>query len=287
MTMHLFGAVLTPQAVAHNNRGESEGGTVSTLQKVIRNGDLYSTVSSEAIRYAIREGWAEDNERVNRDVRKPPKNAWTDKEFKKPGDFIDNDVLGFMHAKKETLSRRGVLEISRAVSTTPWPGTVSNHFASAGSNPSVTHENPIPYAKEVHDTRYQYTFAMTPESLLKDKMDRTRNTLLAIQNIRRVGGAHALQFFDFAPEAVVLRWTPDPAPRIMFCFEQGEDGGLSLEKLVGRVRGGDVEPDGLAVGTSVSIDGLKELRELGVKVHDGIKKAFADILARVAKTTKD
>src|SRR5271156_6359003 len=56
MTMHLFGTILTPQAVAHNNRGESEG-TVSTLQKVIRNGDIYSTVSSEAIRYALRESW--------------------------------------------------------------------------------------------------------------------------------------------------------------------------------------------------------------------------------------
>ena len=30
-------------------------------------------------------------------------------------------------------------------------------------------ENPIPYQCEVHDTRYQYTFAMTPDSLLADK----------------------------------------------------------------------------------------------------------------------
>ena len=287
MTMHLFGTILTPQAVAHNNRGDSEGGTVTTLQKVIRNGDLYSTVSSEAIRYAIREGWAADNEKVNRDVRKVPKDAWTDKEFKNPGEFIDNDVLGFMHAKTETLSRRGVLEISRAVSTTPWPGTVSNHFASPGSNPGVTHENPIPYAKEVHDTRYQYTFALTPESLLKAKTERTRDTLLAIQNIRRVGGAHALQLFDFAPEAIVLRWTPDPAPRIMSCFEQAENGHLSLVRLVARVKGGDIDPKDLVVGTAEKVDGWKDLEDLGVKVYPGVKSAFADILTRVAKVIKD
>src|SRR5437870_5104927 len=114
MTMHLFGTILTSQAVAHNNRGESEG-TISTLQKVIRNGDIHSTISSEAIRYAVREGWMDDNDlKLNRRVSHTG-SEWSDKEFKKPQDHIDDDVLGYMHAKKETVSRRGILEISRAV----------------------------------------------------------------------------------------------------------------------------------------------------------------------------
>src|SRR5262245_22620464 len=143
MTLHLFGTVLTPQAVAHNNRGESEG-TVSTIQKVIRNGDIYSTVSSEAIRYALRESWLADTKlKLNRKVS-PTGSEWEDKAFEQPDEFIDNDVLGYMHAKKETVSRRGILEISRAVSTTPWPGTISAHFASPGSNP-IGNDNPIPY----------------------------------------------------------------------------------------------------------------------------------------------
>jgi CRISPR-associated protein Cst2 len=286
MTVHLFGTVLTAQAVAHNNRGESEG-TVSTLQKVIRNGDLYSTVSSEAIRYALRETWLADAElKLNRKVSHNGSD-WTDKDFKKPGDFIDNDVLGYMHAKKETLSRRGILEVSRAVSTTPWPGTVSAHFASPGSNPAVAPDNPIPYQCEVHDTRYQYTFALTPDALLEEKKTRTEKTLLAIQNLRRPAGNHARFLFDFAPEAVVLRWTPDPAPRIMFCFEQEEDGRLSLAKLLARVRGGDIEAKGLVVGTAEPISELTELRGLGVAVHDGVKKAFADILVQVGNAFKD
>lgn len=281
MTMHLFGTVLTAQAVSHNNRGESEG-TVSTLQKVIRNGDIYSTISSEAIRYAIREGWLADKElNLNRKVSHDG-SAWVDKEFTSPEDFIDNDVLGYMHAKKETASRRGILELSRAVSTTPWPGTVSAHFASPNSNPAIATDNPIPYQAEVHDTRYQYTFALTPDSLLRDKELRTRKTLLAIQNLRRPAGNHARFLFDFAPDAVVLRWTPDPAPRMMFCFEQGETGSISLEKLVSRVRGGDIDASELAVGTAESgIEQLGELRELGVKVHPGIKAAFADIIGRI------
>lgn len=286
MTMHLFGTVLTSQAVAHNNRGESEG-PVSTLQKVIRNGDLYSTVSSEAIRYALREGWQADSDlELNRRVSHDG-SEWVDKEFKKPEKFIDNDVLGYMHAKKETESRRGILEISRAVSTTPWPGTVSAHFASPGSNPAVAHDDPIPYQCEVHDTRYQYTFALTPEALLAKKKTRTEKTLLAIQNLRRPAGNHARFLYDFAPDAVILRWTPDPAPRLMFCFEQHEDGRLSLAKLVARVKGGDIDPKELAIGTAESIDGLGQLREFGVPVHDGVKRAFADILGRVGKDIRD
>ena len=222
MTMHLFGTVLTPQAVAHNNRGESEG-TISTLQKVIRNGDLHSTVSSEAIRYALRESWLDDADlKLNRKVSHNA-SEWTDKDFKKPGDFIDNDVLGYMHAKKETVSRRGILEISRAVSTTPWPGTVSAHFASPGSNPAVAANNPIPYQCEVHDTRYQYTFALTPDALLKDKLTRTKKTLFALQNLRRPAGNHARFLFDFAPEAArpPLDAGPGPAAHVLLRATRG------------------------------------------------------------------
>lgn len=286
MTMHLFGTVLTAQAVAHNNRGESEG-TVSTLQKVIRNGDLYSTVSSEAIRYALREGWLADDElKLNRRVSHDG-SEWIDKEFKTPADHIDDDMLGFMHAKKETVSRRGILEISRAVSTTPWPGTISAHFAASGSNPAVNTGNPIPYQCEVHDTRYQYTLALTPKALLKDKKGRTEKTLLAIQNLRRPAGNHARFLFDFAPDAIVLRWTPDPAPRIMFCFDQAEGGGLSLERLVSRVKGGDIDPSELFIGTAEKIEGVSELKDLKASVYDGVKRAFGAVIARIRESNVD
>jgi CRISPR-associated protein Cas7/Cst2/DevR subtype I-B len=165
MSLHLFGTVLTTRAIAANNRGENDG-SATTLQKVIRDGDLYSTVSAEAIRYALREAWLEDDEAVlNRRVSHNG-NEWQDKNFGRGWEkYIDNDVLGFMNAKEETVSRRGVLEVSRAVSMTPWPGTLSANFASPGSNPGVTHDYPIPYQAEMHDTRYQYTFALTPNAM--------------------------------------------------------------------------------------------------------------------------
>lgn len=302
MTMHLFGTVITAQAVAHNNRGESEG-TVSTLQKVIRDGDIYSTVSGEAIRYALREGWQSDPKlkpSLNRQVGQASASAdgsdskWEDKKFEQPGRFVDDDVLGYMNANTQ-VNRRGILEIGRAVSITHWPGTVSAHFASPGSNVAVgvnsktKQYEPIPYACEVHDTRYQYTFALTPDALLKDKYVRTEKTLHALQNLRRVGGGHARFLFDFAPEAIVLRWTADPAPRVMFVFDQDDRGRLSLKKLLARTRGElpDVSPNELYIGTAIDdIPEIEPLKAAGAHVSGGVRAAVAAVLAEVSKTIK-
>lgn len=282
--MHLFGCVLTAKGTAANNRGENEG-TVSTLQKIIRNGEIHSTVSAEAIRYALREVWQEDTTlQLNRRVSHNG-SEWKDDEFEKWDENIDDDVLGFMHARKETVSRRGILEITRAISTTPWNGELSHNFASPGANPAVTHDNPIPYAVEEHHTRYQYGFAMTPEALGKDKATRLEKTLVGIQNLRRVAGNHARFLFDFSPEVIVLRWTPDPAPRMLLCFDEDERGTMSLSRLVARVKGKDIEANDLVIGSVLpDVQGLKDLKEAGVeKVHDGIKEAVANILAQVKR----
>jgi len=285
MSLHLFGTVLTTRAVAANNRGENEG-SATTLQKIIRGGDLYSTVGGEAIRYALRELWLDDTQlQSNRYFSDEKKRLqFRDPQFSKGWEkYIDNDVLGYMHARKETVSRRGALEIGRAVSTTPWPGTISTNFASPGSHPR-DNKDPIPYQAEIHDTRYQYTFAMTPGSLRNAGALRTEKTLRAIQNLRRVGGNHARFLYDFSPEAIVLRITNDPAPRIMFCFDENERGGLSLAKLLARMEEEekDVEPSEVVVGTVLpDIDKTKELRELGVDLRSGIKAAVTAAIARV------
>ncbi len=275
MTKHLFGMVLTHQGIYANNRGENEG-NASTLQKVLRKGELYTTVSAETIRYALREGWQIGKCPLNRTSPDHKTCKFSDPEFKNWKNFLDDDVLGFMHAKEETKSRRGILEITRAISTTPWRGEIMHNFASPGSNPAVKTGDPIPYAVEVHDTRYQYGFAMTPEFLghdgLKDKdtlkpkekLERLRLVLEGLLNLRRVGGNHARYLTDFSPEAIVLRWTDDPAPRFLYCFEQNEEGSLSLKPLLARINGGDIDPSELIIGTSISIAELKE----GTKQND-------------------
>ena len=51
MSKHLFGIVVTPYGAAANNRGENEG-NITTLQKLLWKGEVHTTVSAEAIRWA-------------------------------------------------------------------------------------------------------------------------------------------------------------------------------------------------------------------------------------------
>ena len=279
MTTHIFGMILTHQGTFSNNRGEGEG-TTNTLQKVIREGELYSTVSAEAIRYALREQWQERNEVLNRRTLDHHQVQITDREFANWQNSLDDDVLGFMHAQKETVSRRGNLEVTRAISTTPWAGEIMQNFASPGSNP-IGNENPIPYAVEVHHTRYQFGFALTPDALgrgrncddqgnpmnsshdAEERIKRVRATLNGLCNLRRVGGAHARYFSDYSPEAVILRITHDPAPRILYCFRQSDTGELSISELINKVKAGDIVASELIIGTTLDITELRNVKTNG------------------------
>lgn len=270
MTTHIHGMSLTHEGTFSNNRGENEGNT-NTLQKVIRNGEMFSTVSSEAIRYALRDGWQQDGETLNRKTLDHRAVGYDDREFKDWQKFLDDDVLGFMNAQKETISRRAPLEVTRAISLTPWAGDVMHNFASPGSSGAGKEGNPIPYSVEVHHTRYQFGFALTPDSLGRasngdasahddgERIRRVSATLNGIADLRRVGGAHARYFGDYSPEVLILRVTTDPAPRMLYCFEDPEgDGAISVGALE-RKLGKDVDPEGLIVGAAVDISELRDL----------------------------
>jgi CRISPR-associated protein Cst2 len=111
MSKHLFGLVVTPCGTAANNRGETEG-NITTLQKILWNGEIHTTVSAEAIRWAIRYYWqrkkghAAVNRRWNENTsdhewQDPVWLPWTDPNGggKDKPTFIDDDVLGFMLAE--------------------------------------------------------------------------------------------------------------------------------------------------------------------------------------------
>lgn len=56
MSLHVFGAIVTGFGCAANNRGETEG-NITTLQKLLWEGEVHTTVSAEAIRWALRYYW--------------------------------------------------------------------------------------------------------------------------------------------------------------------------------------------------------------------------------------
>lgn len=308
MSKHLFGLVVTPYGTAANNRGENEG-NITTLQKIIWNGEVHTTVSAEAIRWAIRYCWQRSGEQVNRlwdeeasghkwqDEKWLP---WTDPDGKGKGKatYIDDDVLGFMLAeagkvegneaeaeegkgKKKRVKgtcdkRRGALEVTRALSLTPFAGDITFN-AKSGEKTSTSL-----YGTEVHATRYQYGFALTPE-WLKEK-ERTIGVVDAIISLSEVAGNHSRFLYDFAPESVVFRWTDDFAPRFLYGFKH-ESEGLSLrEEVMRRITSGDIDPKELVVGGTIAATDIGNLlKKAGASVFDGVKAAAEEVKKRVRK----
>ena len=287
MSIHVFANIITTHGTAANNRAETEG-NITTLQKLIWHGQPHSTVSAEAIRFALRRLLA-DSEATNRSWDEGQRaNVWRDHKFQgwaneTAASFIDDDLLGFMTADAATEEgeagsanvRRAVLEITRAVSITPWAGDVTFNAASPGATPSAAKGkalNPVPYGTEVHATRYQYGIAMTPERLRQK--ERAIVALQGISSLRTVAGNHGRFLFDFSPEVIVFRITDDPAPRLLYCFDTPDDGKtVSALALLKRIQNGDVAPEELIVGTGDVDDSLsREFKKLKVAVL-GVKAA--------------
>jgi CRISPR-associated protein Cst2 len=286
MSMHVYGEIVTAPGIAANNRGENEG-NITTLQKILWNDEVHTTVSAEAIRWAIRYYWQLCGLEVNRrwDEEKND-HVWADEKWtgwtKADGKtYIDDDVLGYMKAeggktegeKGRADKRRGMLEVARAISTTPFVGDITFNAKSGTKGRTSL------YGTEVHATRYQYGFAMTPERL----RDRSRALLVldAIASLGEVAGNQSRFLFDFSPESVVLRITDDPAPRLLYCFQQTPDGQISAPELVRRVNVGDILGAELFIGGPIAGDeAVKGIA--GASLCEGVKNAVAAFKKEVA-----
>ncbi len=274
MSQHLFATIVTATAVAANNRGEGDGSTLSTLQKITRGNDQYTTISAEAIRWGLREYLQNTHPEETNRTFDPDKDQYNFKnESFNAKDFIDDDLFGFMDAKKgsdnkdATTKRRGALEVSRAISLDPYWGDIA--FGSKGGTKGKTSI----HSTEVHCTAYQYTIALTPESL--QDASRAAVVLDAIGAVRHVGGNHARFLYDFRPESIVIRVTEDPCPWIMDVFKRmGET--VGCPKLLRLVEVGDIAASELIVAGEIADTPYGEkLSTLGVKVCRGVKEAIA------------
>lgn len=316
MSMHVFANIVTPYGTAANNRGETEG-NITTLQKLVWMGLPHTTLSAEAIRFALRRLLA-DFEPTNRTYDEATRvNGWKDHTFTQVAGgngYIDDDLLGYMSAdaakaeaeveevepaevkpvkkgekpkkaKGTATVRRGVLEITRAVSLTPWPGDVTFNAASPGATPSAAKQgvNPVPYGAEIHATRYQYGLSLTPDRL-KDR-SRAAKALAALGRLHTVAGNHSRFLYDFSPDSIVLRISQDPAPRLLYCFRT-DDHGVSVDApaLLERVTMGDIDPKELVLGGPFARTATGQaLRERGAFIpgDNGVLAAIAEAIRRV------
>lgn len=212
--------------------------------------------------------------------------------------YIDDDVLGFMSARaakaevEETPetppagakrgrargtidARRARLELTRAISLTPWAGDIVFNAASPGATPaaSSTGRDPVPYGAEIHATRFQYGFALTPDALYE--RNRAGLALDAIAGLGEVAGNHARFLYDFSPATLILRWTDDPAPRFLYAFETDDDDIPRVPRLLRLARTGDVRADELWVGGELSdTDDGRDLAGLGANAFASLTEAI-------------
>ena len=296
MALHIFANIVTSFGTAANNRAENEG-NITTLQKLIWKGQTHSTVSAEAIRFALRRQFSE-TEQTNRSWDEEKRaNVWQDHKFSgwadsKKSVFIDDDILGYMTAEASNEEgsagsanvRRAVLEITRAVSLTPWPGDVTFNAASPGATPSAAKKgsNPVPYGTELHATRYQFGAALTPNRL-RDP-NRAKTAIEGLCSLRTVGGNHGRFLFDFSPDVVVFRVTTDPSPRFLYCFNTKDNGAtVDADELVKRIDCGDIDPSELFVGTGdVNSSLAMQLQSKGVQVL-GVKATSKSVITTFEK----
>lgn len=344
MSKHLFALIATPYGAAANNRGENEG-NITTLQKLLWKNEIHTTVSAEAIRWALRYFWQRrdgynsvnrrwDDDTADHNWQDQTWAPWTsaDEAVQKQSTFIDDDVMGFMlaeaagtdgndqleslkaerkkideqlkalskedkkseqgksleqqkkelTAKIEVLSkgktdkRRGALEVTRAISLSPFAGDITFNAKSG------TKTNTSLYGTEVHATRYQYGIALTPQSLRVPA--RALDVVDAVVGLCEVAGNQSRFLYDFAPEAVLFRWTDDFAPRMLYGFEMDAEARLSVPAILKKVADGDIDSSELIVGGAIVAaldDGAKETLK-GAFISPGVKAAAQELKRRIA-----
>jgi CRISPR-associated protein Cst2 len=103
MLQYVYGAVVTAEGCAANNRGKNAGNN-TTLQKAVYHGQEHSTISAESVRFALRYWLQQQGVPVNRKFDKDTnKFVFQDEKYvtwgKGDGVFADDDLFGFMNAE--------------------------------------------------------------------------------------------------------------------------------------------------------------------------------------------
>lgn len=308
-THYLYGTILTNEAVAANNRGDNIGNT-TTLQKVFHQDDVHTSVSAEAIRFALRyrfqlEATAPVNRSYNSSTGKLEYQDEKRTQWNPQGDvFIDDDLMGFMDAeaaakekeevdteeeseepkakkkkpKGKTTKRQSPLAIGRAVSLRPYRAELSFNCVSGEKAKGQLSL----YSAEMHTTEYQYSFGLNLGDVIKKK--HIASLIEAIIDPPPVAGNHSRFAYDFSPASIILRVTNAHSSKIQNCFEHDEEERTyTIARLIDRIESGDIPASEIIIGGHVAKteEGTK-LKALNVAVFPGVIAAANEARKRIA-----
>lgn len=251
MQKYIHIAIVTSEGLASNNHGENDG-NLSAMQKILWGEEVYTTVSAEAIRWALRHQLQLDGQTVNRRWDSDKNDYEYSNGLTKGAPnydaqkFVDDDVFGFMHADSEknggngTKKRKGALDVSRAISTTPFVGDIT-FGAKAGEKGRTSL-----HSQEVHYTAYQ--FGATLNLTDAKDMDRALHVVQGFDRLNRVGGNHSRFQFDFSPASILLWVTSNPANKLLNSFDSPD----TASKFLKRLNQGRFNPKELFVGGDIT-----------------------------------
>ncbi len=198
---------LSSISYASLNGSDKEADNISSIKKITINGEEYPYVSSQAIRRALREQLAVLGYKLSEGmVSEKDKGASTTE--CNPVAYIDDDLFGYMNAKKETVKRTSAVRVSPAISLTPYVGELdfgTNYMGvGAGGNPNI-------FETEIHSGVYRGTILIeldrigTGEGFEKQelenevKLERASALLDAIKNLWIIGRQSRF-LADFSPK---------------------------------------------------------------------------------------
>ncbi|WP_438017420.1 DevR family CRISPR-associated autoregulator [Sorangium sp. So ce315] len=290
-TNYLYGTVLTGEAVAANNRGENIGNT-TTLQKVFLQDDLHTSVSAEAIRFAIRYRFQLQGLRVNRSYDGSLGRLKYEDEKRTGWDpagavFVDDDLMGFMDAAaaaKEREEEDGdeAEEDAEASGAKGGNGKKGKQAAKPkGKGKTTKRPSPLAVGRAVSLRPYRGELSYNAVSGEKEKgklslysaemhtteyqysfglnlgdvVDKRNigHLVDAILDPPSVAGNHARFAYDFSPASIVLRLTHAHSSRIQNCFDHDEARRTyKVDRLLHRVQSGDVPAGELIVAGEIA-----------------------------------
>ncbi|WP_437780246.1 CRISPR-associated protein [Sorangium sp. So ce1097] len=290
-TNYLYGTVLTGEAVAANNRGENIGNT-TTLQKVFLQDDLHTSVSAEAIRFAIRYRFQLQGLRVNRSYDGSLGRLKYEDEKRTGWDpagavFVDDDLMGFMDAAaaaKEREEEDGdeAEEDAEASGAKGGNGKKGKQAAKPkGKGKTTKRPSPLAIGRAVSLRPYRGELSYNAVSGEKEKgklslysaemhtteyqysfglnlgdvVDKRNigHLVDAILDPPSVAGNHARFAYDFSPASIVLRLTHAHSSRIQNCFDHDEARRTyKVDRLLHRVQSGDVPAGELIVAGEIA-----------------------------------
>jgi CRISPR-associated protein Cst2 len=225
MTPNLFLSILTHAAPSSNYRGESEENR-TVLQKITRGDQLFSVISPEAMRNAMREilarrlGEGSWGKTINR--RRLHEEGQLAVEFADYPDahkFADDFLFGYMVADEKAIKghssapakRDSILRMNLAVSVEPYQYDATLHQSplSGGASPWKNATTSALIHREVNWTAFQFPVALAGNDF-HDERERGwgRELLAALGELADVAGGHARSYFEMAPRSLVARLTP-------------------------------------------------------------------------------